>query len=102
MQAYLLTIEYQVVQLLQSVNTPEQFENIHVIHFFFFEVVVIDAWSRYFEELLSRLVCQLTIVPHTPLHDHLCHKTMKKYEDFEEMVIFLLPPRKFAIQNMVL
>ena len=26
-------------------------------HFFLFEVVVIDAWSSYFVELLSRLVC---------------------------------------------
>ena len=23
------------------------------------------------------------IVPHTSLHDQPCHKTMKKYEDFE-------------------
>ena len=29
------------------------------------EVMVIDAWSRYFVELLSRLVCQLTISFHT-------------------------------------
>ena len=33
----------------------------------FFRVVVIDAWSRYFVELLSRLVCQLTISFHTLL-----------------------------------
>ena len=39
------------------------------------------------------------IVPHTSLHDQPCHKTMKKYEDFEEMVISLLPLRKFAIQT---
>ena len=32
---------------------------------FFFEVVVIDAWSGYFVELLSRHVCQLTISFHT-------------------------------------
>ena len=42
------------------------------------------------------------IVPHTSLHDQPCHKTMKKYEDFEGMVISLLFPRKFSIQNMVL
>ena len=29
--------------------------------------MVIDAWSRYFVELLSRLVCQLTISFHTLL-----------------------------------
>ena len=34
-------------------------------HFFFFEVVVIDARSGHFVELLSRLVCQLTISFHT-------------------------------------
>ena len=31
--------------------------------------MVIDAWSRYSVELLSRLVCQLTISFHTFLHD---------------------------------
>ena len=39
------------------------------------------------------------IVPHTSLHDQPYHKTMKKYEDFEGMVISLLPPRKFAIRT---
>ena len=39
------------------------------------------------------------IVPHSSLHDQSCHKTKKKYEDFEGMVISLLPPRKFAIQT---
>ena len=40
-----------------------------------------------------------SIVPHTSLHDLPCHKTMKKYEYFEEMVISLLHPRKFAIRT---
>ena len=39
------------------------------------------------------------IVPHTSLHDQPCLKTMKKYEDFEGMVISLLSPRKFAIRT---
>ena len=39
------------------------------------------------------------IVPHISLHDQPCHETMKKYEDFEGMVIFLLLPRKFTIQT---
>ena len=39
------------------------------------------------------------IVPHTSLHDQPCHKTMKKYEYFEEMVISLIPPQKFTIQT---
>ena len=33
------------------------------------------------------------IAPHISLHDQPCHKTMKKYEDFERMVISL-PPRR--------
>ena len=39
------------------------------------------------------------IVPHTSLHDQPCHKTVKKYEDFEGMVISLLTQRKFVIQT---
>ena len=39
------------------------------------------------------------IVPRTSLHDQPCHKIMKKYEDFEGMVISLLTPLKFAIQT---
>ena len=33
------------------------------------------------------------------MHDPPYHKTMKKYEDFEGMVVFLLHPRKFAIRT---
>ena len=41
-------------------------------------------------ELLSRFVCQLTISFHTfLLHDPQYHKTMKKNEDFEGLVISL-------------
>ena len=45
--------------------------------------------------------CLLThnIFPHTSLHDQPCHKTMKKYEDFEGMIISLLHTRKFAIRT---
>ena len=39
------------------------------------------------------------IVPHTSLHDSPYHKTMKKYDDFEGMVISLLTPRNFAIRT---
>ena len=62
--------------------------------------MVINAWSRYFAELLSRLVLPThNIVPHISLHNQPCHKTTKKYEDFEGMVIFLLFPLKFAIRT---
>ena len=39
------------------------------------------------------------IVPHISLHDQPFNKTMKKYEDFEGMVISLLLPLKFAIRT---
>ena len=76
-------------------NSPTDF------HFFFFEMVVTDAWSRYFVELLSRPVCQLTIniVPHISWHDLPYHKIMKKYEEFVVMEVFLLLQRKFWIQT---
>ena len=64
-------------------------------------------WSgghRCMELILCRVVessCLPThnIVPHTSLHDQRYQKTMKKYEDFEGMVISLLSPRKFAIRT---
>ena len=66
-------------------------------------MVVIDAWSRYFVELLRRL-CQLThhIAPHISLHDLPYHETMKKYEDFEGMEVFLFTPAEIRGSNMVL
>ena len=39
------------------------------------------------------------IAPHISLHDQPYHKTMKKYEYFEGMVISQLLPRKFAIRT---
>ena len=39
------------------------------------------------------------IVPHISWHDLPYHRTTKRYEDFEGMVIFLLPPQKFAIRT---
>ena len=53
-------------------------------------MVVIDAWSRYFVELLSRLVRQITISFHTSLHDQ---------KIFREWQVFLLQHRKFEIQT---
>ena len=73
MQVCSLTIEYQVFHHVPSTSISEQFVSILVtillqIHFFLCKVVVIDAWSGYFVEFLSRLVCQLTISLHTFLH----------------------------------
>ena len=34
------------------------------------------------------------IFPHISLNDQPCHKTMKKYEDFEGMEVFLVPHRR--------
>ena len=39
------------------------------------------------------------IVRGTALHDQPCHKTMRKYEYFEGMVVSLIPLRKFAIRT---
>ena len=59
------------------------------------------------EQRLCRVVestCLPThnIVPHTSLHDQPCQKTMQKYEDFEGMVISLLPHPEIRDSNMVL
>ena len=64
-RAQLLTIDFQVVHFLPGRNFSEQFSNRFC--FFLFEVMVIDAWSRYFVELLSGLVRQLTISFYTLL-----------------------------------
>ena len=39
------------------------------------------------------------IAPHISRHDLPYHKTMKKYEDFEEMAVSLFFPLKFAIRS---
>ena len=57
-----LTIENQVFQYVPSTNISEKLRAYFWqfccrFQFFLFKVVVIDAWSRYFVELLSRPVC---------------------------------------------
>ena len=47
-----------------------------------------------FVELLSH-----NIAPHISWHDLPYHKTMKKYEDFDGMEVFLFTPLKFAIRT---
>ena len=42
------------------------------------------------------------IVPHISWHDQPCHKTMKKYEDFPNMVVFQFVPAEILDSNMVL
>ena len=111
MQVCSLTIEYQVFQYVPSTSISEQFESIlvtifphtafsHGIHFFFFEVVVIDAWSRCFVVLLSLLVCQLTISFHTLLAMNLhIVRQRRNTEILRVWKCFLFPPRKFAIRT---
>ena len=58
------------------------------------------------EWILCRIVassCLPThnIAPQISVHDQPCHKTMKKYEDFERMVISL-PSAEIRDSNMVL
>ena len=62
--------------------------------------MIIDAWNRYFVELLYSLVLPThNIVPLTSLHDQPCHTTMKKHEGFEGMEVSLFLPQNFAIQT---
>ena len=103
-RAYLLTIKYRVVQFLPSTSISEQFERILVT---ILQQISFFVWSgghRCREEILCKVVGSswlLThnIAPHISLHDQPYHKTMKKYEDLEGMVISLLSPHKFAIQT---
>ena len=62
-------------------------------------VVVIDVWTRYFVELLSCPVCQLTISFHTfrGMTFHIVGHRRNK--DFPSMVIFQLLLLKFWIQT---
>ena len=56
--------------------------------FFLFDVVVIDAWSRYFVSVESSCLPTHNIVPHISGHDLPYPRTTKKYEYFPSMVIF--------------
>ena len=62
-------------------------------------MMVINAWSWYFVELLSRSVCQLQYRSTHFLHDPPYHRTTKRYSDFPSMVVFQLLRRKFWIQT---
>ena len=61
--------------------------------------MVIDTWSRYFVELLRRLVCQLTISLHTFLRStfHIT-RPWRETKILQSMEVFQFTPRKFAIQ----
>ena len=54
-----------MVQELQNNLWAYLWEFSYGFQFFFFEMMVINAWSRYFIELLCRLVCQVTISLHS-------------------------------------
>ena len=89
-----LTLEYQVFQYAPSKSISEQFESMFLtilqrISIFIFEMMVMNSWNRYIVQLLSRLVCQLTIsFQHISCHDFPYRRTTKKYTDFPRMVIF--------------
>ena len=74
----------------------------HKFHFFFLEVVVIDARSRYFIELLHRLVCQLTISFHTFLGMTFHVIGRRKIRRFSEHGNFSVAPAEILDSNMVL
>ena len=46
--------------------------------------------------------CCVDLLANISLHDPPYHKTMEKYEDFEEMVISLLSSAEILDSNMVL
>ena len=50
-----------------------------ILYFFFFDVMVIDAWGGYFGVVVSSCWLTRNIVPHISLHDEQHHKSMKKY-----------------------
>ena len=99
-----LTMEYRVFQHVPSTNISEQFGSILVtilprISFLFW-----NDGHQCMELILCRVVessCSPThnIVPHISWHDLPCHRTMKKYEDFEGMEVSLFPLLKFAIRT---
>ena len=80
-------------------QTCDKFSN--RFQFFFFKVVVIDAWSRYSKSCCVVLQTH-NIAPHTSLHDQPCHETMKKCDCFEGMVISPILPQRFAIRTWFL
>ena len=65
--------------------------------------MVINAWSRYFVELLSRLVCQLTISFHTFL-GMTVHAIAPRRDTqfFSEHGSFSVSPAEIRHSNMVL
>ena len=96
---------------MSSFSISEQFESIYTfdnsptdVNSSFFEVMVIDAWSRYFIKLLRRFVRQLTtsFVPHISWHDLPYRRTLKRYENFEGMVMFQITNAEIRDSNMVL
>ena len=106
-QACSPTIEYQVVQyvpiqVFQNNLRAYSWQFSYRFQFFFFEVVVIDAWSRYFVELVSRPVCQLTVSFHT-FHGMTFHIVRhEKIRIFSEYGSFSVPPAQIRDSNMVL
>ena len=63
----------------------------------------INRFRRLTQALVHFVIDRASLIaPHISLHDPPYHKTMKKYEDFEGMVVSLLHPRKIRDSNMVL
>ena len=67
-------------------------------------MVVIDAWSRYFVELVVESSCLLThnIAPHISAHDLPKNKTMEKYENSQSMEVFSVLSAEIRDSNMAL
>ena len=100
-----LTMEYQVFQYVPSISIFEQFEGKLLTILPRNSILLLWNDGRQCMELiLCRVVessCLPThsVVPHISWHDLPCHKTMKRYSDFPNMVIFQLLLRKVCIQT---
>ena len=99
-----LTIEYRVVQFEPSINILEHFESILLTVLPRISMLLWNDGRQGMVLILCRVVessCLPThnIVPHICWHDPPCHKTTKRYTDFQSMVVFQLLLRKFWIQT---
>ena len=97
-------MEYRVFQYVPSLSISEQLESIllTILQQIPFLLLLIDG-RQDMELILCRVVesfCSPThnIVPHISSPDLPYHKTMKKYENSQSMVVFQVHPlRKFVI-----
>ena len=80
-----------IVTILQHISfLPLRSDGHQCMEWILCGIVVSSCWPTH------------NIAPHISLHDLPYHKTMKKYEDFEGMVVFSVPPAEIRDSKMVL